>query len=547
LRQVLGDAKSGKTIILDQQKIGTTITLQSDLNFMTSVVIQGNGVALRGPSGQHIHIFPGVNVTMNELVIRESQSAKGNMAQGGVIFNQGILTLKDSVVSGNRSNYNGGALVNTLGGHLVLDHTVFKGNAAEGYGGAIYNSHGSVSIINDSRIEHNTSRGGGGGLYSTDGPVTITHSQVIENTAGYDDSSRYYGGGLAIRNGSLSLTSSSRIEGNTVYGDGGGLSLLDASAILNASTITDNTARTSSNILFPGGGGMAVEISTADHPPMQALIIGMPITDQPGTSSTSYLGKNHIQRGRDTISDPYWVSSQWRALSKEACQAHIKESQPPLNCKPASYQNSLGQRLGDLQGAPYAYLQAIPVTIGYPPPADPFPEKLPNYLGTFDIDAFCQTKGYSHGEPWSEDLSHLVCASSFSVQDNSQLNVLAKEACAMRYHGKFTDKRSITARLYDYYDLSSWECYRDVEQITTINLTALNWDQFCKAHGLEKGLLPNKRQTAYDWECQNTDGTPLGISVTDVCRSLTKDPNAFDRLARFDDPNGWECWRPASS
>jgi hypothetical protein len=495
LQQALQDAKPGETIVLDQQRIGSAITLQSDLNFTTNVMIEGNNVALSGPSGQQIHIFPGVNVTFHQLTVKNSKPAKdSSVARGGVIFNQGELTLRGCTISNNQSNYDGGALVNAQG-NLVLDGTTFSNNLSAGYGGAIYNLQGSVAVINGSHIDSNRAYVWGGGLYSRYGQVTITNSFVDNNKAGRQDGSRYYGGGL---------------------------SLLDApSAVLNASTITGNTSVIDNNSTTTpqGGGGVAVEMSAADqHPVPQALITNMPITNQ--SDQRHYIGKNSIQQqGKDKANST------------------------------SQYQDVLSSPIASFPAPSAIYLKAMTTSnIGYPPPTDTTPEMLQNnYLGTLDIDDFCQTQGYSHGEPTPSDISAITCVSPFESNTSYSYKDFAEKACNAQYPGL----DNLTARLSDYYDPSSWECFKDIEKIEIVknqpfSLTAGdNLDRFCRDSLHSTGLQKNvQRKTAFEWQCQNADGNLIGISVTDACRYLTGDQNAFDRLASFSDPNGWECWRP---
>ncbi len=514
LPEALKMARPGDTIVLDASNIGqTTITLQRDLNFAENddnVTLRDDGITLTAPTGQQIHIFPGINVTFDKLSIKNS-GLDLKRAQGGVIFNQGLLSLIDCHISNNQSNYNGGALDNT--GDLVLDNTTFSQNRSTGYGGAIFNAGGSVRISNRSAITGNHARDGGG-LYSIKGAVTIIGSSIEDNVAGQPDGSRYFGGGLAFRNATLNMTDSA-VERNQVDGDGGGISLLDASATLKTSIITKNTAIITNPSDRPawGGGGIAVETSVPKSSSSQALLVNMPVTDNTAKTS-AYIGGNFIQ--------------------------------PGASSSPVS--DILGQQQAE-PGSLSIAANPSAVAIGYPP-SNGKPEYLSNYAGTINVDLFCQIQGYSQGDPTPDDLSLITCVSPLesTLEMPQTQKYLAVKACKDQYN---IDIGQATTRLYDYYDLSTWECYQKTGLIfsfTEQNMAG-QLEHFCQAtYGKGAGLYSKKlpRTTAYDWQCEDTNGKPVGISMADTCRSVTNNQSAFERLARFDDSYGWECWAPLS-
>lgn len=518
LRDALLNASPGYTIVLDATKIGqTTLTLQHDLNFAENddnVTLRDDGVTLVALAGQQLHIFPGISVTFEGLTIMNSQPVI-NQAQGGVIFNQGQLKLISCNISHNISNYNGGAVVNT--GSLLLDSTVFFANRSTGYGGAIYNAGGYVEISNGSRITGNYARDGGG-LYSMGGAVTIISSRIEGNIAGYSDGSRYFGGGLALRNATLTMTSSI-IQENSVFGDGGGISLLDASATLNISTITNNISYLTNPSDHPawGGGGISVDSSVAKSPTSHALMVNMPVITG-STTMSSYIGNNF--------------------------------SQPPAVGRFArSISDILGQRQKGLHSLSIS-ANPDPVAIGYPPSNGQRPEILANYVGNIDVDLFCQTQNYSQGDPTPDDLSFITCISPLEATRGlpQTRQYPAVDACKDQHVS--VDKQHAVARLYDYYDLSTWECYTGVEQLPyfTDHKIESSLNRFCQVykHGAGLSKRDKPRTTAYDWQC-DIDGSPTGISMADACRFLTGSPTAFERLGQFNNIEGWQCWRPLHS
>jgi predicted outer membrane repeat protein len=512
LRQALLDVRPDKTtIVLDAGIPDKSIKLSNDLIFAANddnVTLQGNGVVVTAPSGQQIDIFPGISVTFDHLRLEGSQPLP-EMARGGVIFNQGFLRLVDCVIQGNQSNYNGGALVNT--GDLVLDHTTFSHNVSPGYGGAIYNNNGSVSI-NFSLLQGNQARGGGG-LYSMRGTVIVEQSWITQNVAGTADGSRYFGGGIALRNATLTMRDST-VQSNTVYGDGGGLSLLDSSASLDASTITENTARIANPSASPawGGGGIAVDISNGKNPSSQARIVNMSLPDTTKVSRGT-ISKNSVQ------------------LDNNAGSGTSRATQ-----------DILGKWQGNDQRSFFVIAaQSTPVPPGYPPSQGAPPENLEkNYIGNIDIDLLCQINGSTQGEPMPNDLSFIICG-------GSEKSFSAADACSMLD----PSATSATTRLYDYYDLSTWECYNNVHQVSSfaqdsIPMMTEQMSAFCRSHigtGIQAQLYQSKR-TAYSWQCEDKPQRFTGISMADVCRFVNQNMNAFERLKNFNSPQGWECWAP---
>lgn len=514
LRDALSKAGPGETIVLDVDKIGrTTIILRHDLNFEAqddNVTLRDNGVILTAPTGQQIHIIPEINVTFDHVLIENSGPAP-DRAQGGVIFNQGQLRLISCEISGNSSDYNGGALVNT--GILTLDDkTTFSHNVTTGFGGAIYNVDGYVGINNGSILKDNYALNGGG-LYSQGGVVTIINSSILGNQAGKADGSRYFGGGLAFRNAKLNMRHST-IQANQVYGDGGGISLLDASANLNNSNITENLVIVTNPSDTPswGGGGIAVDTTVAQGSPSQALIVNMSIDSQ-----------------------------------KPKIEGSIRDNfvRPSKNADATA--NVLGKTTnqGSLSIVPD---QKNPVIVGYPPSEGAIPEGLSdNYVGNLSLNLFCQTRGYSQGDPTPGELAQITCISPLEATANKPLTTEydAFQACKEQYN---IGKDDVTARLYSYYDVSTWECYKDIKprfSFTEQNIKT-KLDNFCRDKYKTDGLYNNlSRTTAYDWECTNTDGNPIGISMADACRSITRDNRAFEILVKFNKPYGWQCWVPA--
>ncbi len=173
-----------------------------------------------------------------------------DFGRGGGIDNHGMLTLIESVVSGNNSDSGGGGgIFNT--GTLILNKSKVINNTAIpnlGDGGGIYNNEG-TTIITDSLVSGNTAGNGGGGLANYIGTVTITGSTFSNNVS--DN-----GGGItnyftANDRGALTLTNST-ISGNRSTRLGGGLNNYDM-VKLNNVTITQNRSGRAGGGISNGG------------------------------------------------------------------------------------------------------------------------------------------------------------------------------------------------------------------------------------------------------------------------------------------------------
>lgn len=145
-------------------------------------------------------------------------------AQGGGIYNAGILTLIGTTLKNSQAP-NGGGLYNAAGGQATLLTSLLSANTStSGWGGAIYNL-GTLTIRNSTLSANTGDSNTGGGLYS-EGTATLLHATLSNNA----------GGGYVVNTGTLNL-SNNVIAGNRNQG-----SLLDPQAncaALSAATVND--------------------------------------------------------------------------------------------------------------------------------------------------------------------------------------------------------------------------------------------------------------------------------------------------------------------
>jgi hypothetical protein len=129
-----------------------TIRLASPLSLTRSVTVDGgtHRVILSGDTTgdgtgdtRLFSIPSGVTVTLNNLTLEKGRAYQ---AQGGAIENYGTLTVANSTLSGNSSNW-GGAIYSS-GGALTVTNNTFVTNNAGADGGAIYNFGATAAVYN---------------------------------------------------------------------------------------------------------------------------------------------------------------------------------------------------------------------------------------------------------------------------------------------------------------------------------------------------------------------------------------------------------------
>jgi hypothetical protein len=240
LRQALGTVCTGGVITFYSTLSGLTITLDPgvQLTLERNVTIDASALADRVAidadiMGRVLWVNSGVTATLNHLMI-----AHGNPAgDGGGIYNQGNLTVINTVLYNNLSGNFGGGIYNT--GTLAVIDSRLDSNSATKFGGGIFNYGGSVTVTN-SIVEESGAGDGGGGMYNAaSGTLTVINSTLSQNTAGS-------GGGIRSEFGTVTtVTGSMLIMNNTTdpLGSGGGLFNSPGGTMTVAnSTLAGNTA-----------------------------------------------------------------------------------------------------------------------------------------------------------------------------------------------------------------------------------------------------------------------------------------------------------------
>src|SRR5262249_50990415 len=151
------------TVTFDSQNVFSsprTITVTSPLvftNTTTPEAIQGTGVPNLTISGgnttQIFKVSPGTTVTLGGLTL-----SGGSADSGAAVDNLGTLTVSGVMLQGNVAATFGGSILNETGANLTVNNSTFTGDSAA-QGGAVYNN-GMLTIFSSTLTNNTSSQGG---------------------------------------------------------------------------------------------------------------------------------------------------------------------------------------------------------------------------------------------------------------------------------------------------------------------------------------------------------------------------------------------------
>ncbi len=197
-------------------------------------------------------------------VIFENITIKGGSldSAGGGISCDGNLTLKDCLVSENKSNNSGGGIC--FGGEeLALENTEVLCNQSENDGGGIsvINIYDSPNvIIHDGKIDNNKSAEKGGGIFSN-GTVTISDAKILNNSANDKGGGIYFFGDGEKTISDTEINKNSAKFGGGIYMQDGTLNL-ESGAVIGEKLAPDNEANDISQVATNSNyGNMATDAS----------------------------------------------------------------------------------------------------------------------------------------------------------------------------------------------------------------------------------------------------------------------------------------------
>ena len=225
------------------------LTLVSDLAITDSLTVTGSaasttivdGNRAARPDSRVLVLGSGITVNISGVTIRNG----GSSDVGGGVFNAGILTLTNSIVSGNTADENGGGIYNDNGGTAMLTNIIVSGNNAGEDGGGIFNF-GALTLTN-STVSGNNAGDDAGGIFNVTGGTAMLSNITVSGNNASD-------GGGGIRNSGTLILTNSTVSGNNAGGNGGGIYNFLGTAKSFSSTITDNRSDADLNGTGVGGG-----------------------------------------------------------------------------------------------------------------------------------------------------------------------------------------------------------------------------------------------------------------------------------------------------
>ncbi|QDT44366.1 putative outer membrane protein pmp20 precursor [Gimesia alba] len=234
---------------------------------LVNSVVDGNNAEINAGG-----ILNGLLSQQGILNLNNSVVSNNTAVDGGGIFNndQSQVTIVDSEVIGNTASNDGGGFFNDLQGTIDILRSSISDNVAALDGGGLYNNDLAMITINDSKVNNNTANQGGGifneeaatltiarttvsgnkstldggGIYNDEGVVTLNDVSILTNTADND------GGGLYNASaGSVTITNGF-FDDNSADRDGGAIANFGISLSLNSTIIRDSEALRNGGGLF---------------------------------------------------------------------------------------------------------------------------------------------------------------------------------------------------------------------------------------------------------------------------------------------------------
>ncbi len=163
----------------------------------------------------------GNQLTITNSIISNTNRNNPDKTSGSLcpIYNEddGSLTIRDSTIADNISNFNCGGIYNA--GQLTIIGSTISGNSTPSipgsgtrhYGGGITNEGGTLKIMN-STIAGNTAGRNGGGIVNLSGNTIISFCTIYGNSASA-------GAGIAVKAGTVTMSNSIVAGNNLISGE----------------------------------------------------------------------------------------------------------------------------------------------------------------------------------------------------------------------------------------------------------------------------------------------------------------------------------------
>lgn len=217
-------------------------------------------------SGGAIH-----NRNQNSATLLNSTFSSNAAHDGGALFNDSVLTLVNSTLSGNTATASGGAVHND--GTMRLSGSTLSGNSADESGGGILND-GGLEVV-DSTLSNNSAVSWGGGIH-VQGELRVSNSTLFGNSAQFGGG--IYGGGW-IRNSIVAGSSSGgSLQGRHLFSFRGRSNIVEDSSSFGTHGLSET---------FTGAPLLAPLADNGGPTMTHALLPGSPAIDAGGATNAN--------------------------------------------------------------------------------------------------------------------------------------------------------------------------------------------------------------------------------------------------------------------
>lgn len=216
-------------------------------NYNSSLTIINTSISYNtGSHGAGIHCNVSPSITITGCTINNNKGQVG----GGIYNDDSIITITDTSISGNNASSDGGGIYSWGSSPLTISRCTIRNNSATYQGGGICHW-GSSSIllsITDSVISGNTTTWIGGGIISRGSLMTVTDCTITDNSVMGYGSSGGGGGGIYLWDNISTTITNCIISGNIGNDNdtrneegGGGINCYNSPLTIVNCTITDNS------------------------------------------------------------------------------------------------------------------------------------------------------------------------------------------------------------------------------------------------------------------------------------------------------------------
>lgn len=226
----------------------------------------------------------GVSFTLGTLVLQDDAAVLENRMDGiggwggGLYLRRGALTVTDRAVVAGNSAATGGGIATYKATVLIDAQSSVEGSHASNGGGGIFTYDAPVTVRGDAVLRGNDAATYGGGVYLGGYRPGYVRLTVGGNASVVDNASSLYGGGIAESGHAVvSLKASAQVVGNHAN-LGGGIHSAGRLRLLDAASVTLNTATAV-------GGGLFNEGVVVLKPGWTGTLCGNDPDDWPGCAT----------------------------------------------------------------------------------------------------------------------------------------------------------------------------------------------------------------------------------------------------------------------